>query len=140
MKRSRKIPLLVIGTAGLITGCDGGGDVQEVRQDFYASREACEKDWGLDPRNCHDDGGGSGGGSGYGGSSGSRSNSTYAGPRYYWDRSAGHPIAVSPSGETRVVSDSYLSRGAQSAARGTTVSSVSRGGFGSSAHGFSAGG
>ncbi|MBS0352383.1 MAG: hypothetical protein JSR83_00545 [Proteobacteria bacterium] len=138
MKRSKRIPLLVIGTAGLIAGCDGGGDVQELKQDFYAGREACERDWGRDPRNCQEDGGAGGG---HGSGSGARgSSSTYAGPRYYWDRSAGHPVAVSPSGETRIVSDSYLSRGAPSTARGTVVSSVSRGGFGSSAHGFSAGG
>lgn len=139
MKRSKKIPLLVIGTAGLLAGCGGDGDVQELKQDFYAGREACEKDWGRDPRNCREEGGsgtGSGGSSGIGRGSGA----TYAGPRYYWDRSAGHPVAVSSSGETRVVSDSYLSRGAPSTARGTVVSSVSRGGFGSTAHGFSAGG
>ncbi|WP_088179372.1 hypothetical protein [Zoogloea sp. LCSB751] len=139
MKRSKKIPLLVIGTAGLLAGCSGSSDMQELKQDFYAGREACEKDWGSDPRNCREE---SGGGAGSGGSSGrtSSSGSTYAGPRYYWDRSAGHPVAVSSSGETRVVSDSYLSRGAPSTAHGTVVSSVSRGGFGSTAHGFSAGG
>ncbi len=125
MKRSTTVPLLVIGTLVLAAGCSR--DTQEVKQNSYANRADCEKDWGNDPRNCSQ-------------GTGSHSGGAYFGPRYYWDRSIGHPVAVEPSGETRVLSGSYLNRGVPSTAKSSTTSSVSRGGFGSTSHGFSSGG
>jgi uncharacterized protein YgiB involved in biofilm formation len=124
LKRSSKVTLLVIGTIAA-GGYLARPEKTEVRQDAYASRSDCERDWGNDYRNCSSSGGGHGG---------------YYGPRYYWDRSAGYPVAVSPDGETRPVTNSYLTRGTPSTARGVTTSTISRGGFGSIARGFSAGG
>lgn len=165
MKRSRKVPLLVIGTLTL-AGCDNPNSAsfmtdtvqQEVKQEFYTSLEDCQRDWGNDPRDCSPTappasataltsspgGGGSGGGGttivSTGG--GARPVSYYSGPRYYWDRDIGRPVALAPSGETRVLTNSYVSRGATSVARvsTSTVTSVARGGFGASAHGISTGG
>jgi len=137
LKRSKCVPLVLLGTLAGIAGCDGGG-TQELRQESYASLEDCHKDWGNDPRDCtraQNSSSSSGSSGGYHGGSGG-----YFGPRYYWDRSSGHPVAVSSTGETRALTNSFHSRGVPSSARSVSVSSVSRGGFGSSARGFSGGG
>lgn len=154
MKRSSNVPLVVLGTLTALQGCDSGNgelrnvprNVTEIRQDFYASQEDCRRDWGNDTSACNSSGNsgssGSGGGGSGSGSSGSsaekdaKGGRKYAGPRYYWDREIGKPVALSPSGETHIVG----SHSSSSLAQSTHVTSISRGGFGSFFHGFSGGG
>lgn len=132
LKRSKAVPLVLLGTLGLValSGCD---DRQEVKQNQYKSLDDCRRDWGNDPNNCR--------------SQGSGSSFVYLGPRYYYDRSAGMPMAIDPNGSTRPVVGSYLSRGVPSMAVGTTMSSariaspsIARGGFGGRAAAISGGG
>ena len=137
MKRSHRVPLLVIGTLAVLTGCE---KTEDLKQDYYTSHEDCQRDWGTDLQSCTPSGQGQSGYASHGGGGG------YWGPRYYWDRSLGHPVAVSPSGETRVMRNSYLSRGAPSAGSSIRAGSFShggsssRGGFGLSSFHFSGGG
>lgn len=132
----------MLGTIGLLTGCGPAPDpTVQVRQNNYASLDDCRKDWGRDgDRECRP-----------------RSGGGYVGPRYIWNHNAGYPMAVNSDGSTRPLSNSYLSQsGGRSAATSATVStvhtssfggggghvgggSVSRGGFGGFAHGFSGG-
>jgi hypothetical protein len=143
MKKSRAVPLVLIGTLSLLVGCGNNRDEIMTRQNGYASQEECKKDWGSDARDCNKRSGSSGG---------------YVGPRYIW--SGGSPMAVEPDGSTRQLSNSYLSKpGASSTAIGSNLSpitvgsntsaasvarssgaTISRGGFGGTARGFSGGG
>jgi hypothetical protein len=146
MKRSKAVPLLMLGTLGLLAGC--GSDSREIqtRQNNYRSVEDCRKDWGNDEKDCQRSSSRAGG-------------YAYVGPRYIWNHGAGYPMAVNSDGSQRQLTNSYLSRpGAASTATSATVSrstfssntsssgarssgsSVSRGGFGSTARGFSGGG
>ena len=139
MKRSKAVPLLMLGTLSILSGCARTQDTVDVKQNSYRSMEDCRKDWGRDAdRECK------------------RSGSGYVGPRYVWNHAAGYPMAVNNDGSTRQLSNSYLSKpGSTSAAVNATVqrspvssfranavsgATVSRGGFGSTARGFSAGG
>lgn len=131
LKRSNCVPLVLLGTIATLSACDGQQNAQQLQQEFYTTIEDCQQDWGADPKNCTSASSGSASGHAGGG---------YYGPRYYWDRSIGHPVAVSPSGETRVVRNSFVSRGAPSVAKSRSTISVSRGGFGGSAHASSSGG
>lgn len=131
MKRSQQVSLVVLGTMGvaLFHGCDDGPK-QEVMEPRYASAEDCQRDWGEDPRNCTRSGGGSGSGGG-----------GYVGPRYYWDRSQGTPVAVEPDGRQRVLTNTRITSDlAPPSARGVTTSWVSRGGFGGTGVRMSGGG
>lgn len=127
MKRSRSIGLLVLGTAALMAGC-GERQPESLLQNQYASKADCERDWG-DPQVC---------------TSSTTTSGGYVGPRYYWNRSGGAPVAVMPDGSERSMAHSALARGTPSTAKSTSTSSrsssVSRGGFGSTAHASSGGG
>lgn len=132
LKRSKAVPLVLLGTMGLVvlSGCD---DRQEVKQNQYKSLDDCLRDWGNDPKNCR--------------TQGSGSTFVYLGPRYYYDRSAGMPMAIDPGGTTRPITGSYFSRGVPSTAVNTTTTStrvaspsVARGGFGGRAAAISGGG
>jgi hypothetical protein len=143
MKRSKAVPLLMLGTLGLLAGC--GSDSREIqtRQNNYRSVEDCRKDWGNDEKDCQRTTTRSGG-------------VGYVGPRYIWNHGGGVPMAVNSDGSQRPLNNSYLSRpGSVSAATSATVSrstfsgssgahasgySGSRGGFGGTARGFSGGG
>lgn len=147
MKRSREICLLVLGTSMLAAACSD--DRRDILQGQYASREDCRRDWG-DDEVCPAQGNRSGPGySDSGGGSHGGSGGVYVGPRYYWSHSGGTPIALMPDGSERVMANAPLARGQTSFARGNSIvsrgasvahGSVSRGGFGSTAHAGSAGG
>lgn len=147
MKRSRAVPLILLGTLSLLTAC-GQGEKTEIKQHNYASREDCLSDWGRDERDCRP----------------ARSGTGYMGPRYFWHHGGGYPVAVDNDGSTRPLPNSYMSRpGTTSRSTGTTISHISgrysgggaqmggarsgggggghtsRGGFGGTAHGFSGG-
>lgn len=126
MKRSRKISLLVLGTAVLLTGCSSRKP--DIMQQQYSSKEDCEKDWN-ETEVCTRSGTGGGG---------------YVGPRYYWNRSSSTPVALMPDGTERMMTHSALARGSTSVAHSTSVvghsTGISRGGFGSGGHSSSGGG
>lgn len=159
MKRSTSVPLVLIGTMTLLSGCnnrgsgtytfadgnqeyvstaDIGGETAVVRQHTYASLDDCRKDWGTNDQDCRPSTGGGGGGGGGGAHGGG-----YIGPRYVWNHAGGYPMVLEPNGQLRAMPAAHIkTAGVSSAARGSTAHavSVSRGGFGSTAHGFSAGG
>lgn len=136
MKRSKQVPLLVLGIITTVSGCvptDAPSAVES--QNYYATVEDCQKDWGEQDM-CKP------------APAGHSSGAAYLGPRYYWDHAAGRPMVVGSAG-ARAVTSGAASHGAPAHAKGvatTTVShaasgrSFSRGGFGSSVHGFSGGG
>lgn len=125
MKRSTYVQLILLGSAMGLYACD---DVrQDIKQQKYASRDECRHDWG-DPADC-------------------RQSSTvtglpayYYGPRYYWDPNLARPIAVNADGTTRSINDAHITSAGSESGITTRVGSFSRGGFGSSAHGFGGGG
>lgn len=130
MKKSRTVPLILLGTLAL-AACGQAEPQMNTRQNQYASADDCRKDWGADSRDCKQSSSGGG----------------YVGPHYMWNHGAGHPVAIDPAtGQQRALTNSYLTRpGAVSTARSATTSSfsragASRGGFGSSGRSFSAGG
>ena len=144
MRKSRKVPLLLLGSLSLLVGC-GQEKQTEIRQHTYASKEDCLNDWGRDERDCRPE----------------QSGRRYVGPRYYWHHSGGYPVAINTDGSTRPLPASSLRAGSPSKATGThtmlghvggatsvgkTTSHaggaghVSRGGFGGTAHGISGGG
>jgi len=104
MRKSSRVPLVLIGLAGL-AGC--GED--DVRRDVYRTREDCLADWANRPQDCTPSTDEKHRGLGY-----------FIGPAYPF-RSTG-----SGMGWTDGASDSSGSR------RSIGSSSVSRGGFGSS--------
>ncbi len=144
MKRSRAVPLILLGTLSLLTAC-GQGEKTELKQHSYVSREDCLNDWGRDEQDCRP----------------ARSGTGYVGPRYFWYHAGGHPVAVDADGSTRALPNSYMNRpDATSRAIGTTTATgrvggrytsggarmgggggtISRGGFGGTSHGISGGG
>ncbi len=114
--------------------------IEQLKQDSYASKEDCVRDWGSQ-QNCKEDTG-SGAHSSGGGGSGGGGNSVekrYYGPRYYWDRSAGHPVVVTDTGQHVPMPAAHQGGRPGSHSIGTMhVGSVSRGGFGH--FGFRSGG
>ena len=161
-KRSLTVPLIFIGTLGALYYMFSSSDEDvQVQQYSYQSQQDCQADWGSDDANCQPDqsssGGTSGGSSvGHGGSYASSSYNSfygdntnsgqrYNGPRFFWQRtgSGGHPVEIRPDGSTRQISGAKLSVGQSSShafASHASSGSISRGGFGSSAGHFSAGG
>lgn len=137
MKRSSYVPLLVLGTAAGLAGCSSSVDLKQQR---YASREDCLRDWG-DESSCPPEqrtyGSGSGGSSGGGGNSGPREE--YHGPRYYWDRDSGRPMVVSADGRVSPAPHARISADGSRYGQTFHAGSISRGGFGSF-RGFSMGG
>ena len=141
MKRSKSIPLMLIGTLAL-AACGPQHEEVTYRQHGYDSKQQCVQDWGNEQQ-CQ-----------------SRSGGGYVGPRYMWNHGAGHPVVINQDGSTQQLSNTYLSRpgtasAASSAVTGTVSapansqiasagrasgSVISRGGFGSSARAASVGG
>lgn len=122
-KRSAAITLVL---AGSLAGCND----PEAQRDVYTSVQDCRKDWG-DPADCSRV------------TDGRHSSSYYYGPRYFG--------STYPSGRPRpsanALTAAYAGRGgvshmASGARAGSPSggSSVSRSGFGSSAHSMSSGG
>lgn len=126
-KSSVAVPLILLGSIALLSGCGAGEPEQQIRQNQYGSQADCQKDWGNDGRDCKPNPSGSHAG--------------YIGPSYLWNHGGGYPMAVNPDGSTRALPNSYLSKpGSVTTARSATTTSVSRGGFGSTGHGFSSAG
>lgn len=116
MKRSTQVILLSLGTLTMLQGCDS--EEVEVRQASYQTKEECVAEW-KDDSHCTP-----------------RTSGGYAGPHYFWNHAAGHPVIVGNNGVTTPMTGISSVRGMS-----TSVgrASVARGGFGVSAH-SSAGG
>ena len=109
LRRSSQVTLVLIGVASL-AGCSR----TEERHDVYKSREDCLADWGNKPEDCkpatqptH------------------AANGFWYGPMYY-----GHPGYFGNSWRSSSGSGAH----AIGSSGGSSGSSISRGGFGSSAH------
>lgn len=153
MKRSRRVPLVLIGTLVGLSGCGQDEEQVPVGRQAYQSLDDCTRDWG-DSRYCSPDGAGQQVASGAQASSVAAAGTTasggtshgssgvYLGPRYYWDRDIGKPVAIDNEGNWRPVNNTRITgtNGSSSARAFGAGVHASRGGFGSSAHGFSGGG
>lgn len=106
-KSSTRVTLVLIGVAAL-AGC---GRAQEQRRDVYASRQDCLADWNNKPDDCKP-----------------ATEARHASQGFWYGPIYPIPLGHSSSGFSR---GSTRSIGSSSAG---THSSVSRGGFGSSAH------
>lgn len=128
MKRSHRVALWMLGAGLGVAALSEEKTVEQLKQDSYASKEDCAKDWGSE-QNCKEDpqstshfsGGGSGGGGG----------SRYQGPRYYWDRTTGRPVMVTDAGVHTPMPSAHPGGGPLShSVASVNAGSVSRGGFG----------
>jgi len=107
-KSSARITLVLIGVAAL-AGC---GRAQKEQRDVYASREDCLADWGNKPEDCKPG-----------------TEARHASRGFWYG-----PIYPIPYGTGSSVFSRGSTRSIGSSGAGTHSSSVSRGGFGSSAH------
>ncbi|HEX8477643.1 MAG TPA: hypothetical protein VF663_04875 [Telluria sp.] len=147
MKKSKTVPLLLLGSTALLASCTPDQQpIQEMRQDAYASIEACDRDWVDDV--CERSSGGSG---------------LYLGPRYFYSHDTHTPYVIDRQGRTRPMPRHYgayngYGAGANAHIAGTPAvsperttivtrnasahgsSSISRGGFGGGRGSFSFGG
>jgi hypothetical protein len=101
------------------------GEEFDVLQTQYASRQDCLQDWG-DEDSCK-------------ALEGPRSQTTYFGPRYYWDAARGKPVVVAPDGSEHIASQSRVGPTRGSLGATSVVGSFARGGFGGIGRGFSFG-
>jgi uncharacterized protein YgiB involved in biofilm formation len=125
MKRSTYVQLILLGSAMGLYACDAVR--QDLKQQRYTSLDECRHDWG-DPADCRQSFAAAGQ-PGY-----------YYGPRYYWDPNLARPVAVNPDGTTRGINNAHITSAGSESGVTTHVGTFSRGGFGSSAHGFGVGG
>lgn len=133
MKKSKAVTMAVLGTA-FLSGCtmDPAEVLKsehrdaEIKQNLYSSKSDCEKDWGNGSSDCKERTGGGG----------------YYGPHYFWSHYNNRPYVVDQDGGLRPAPTAYSGLGVSPNAKSSTTvrAGVARGGFGSTAHGFSAGG
>lgn len=126
MKRSHEVVLWMLGAGLGVAMFSEDKVIEQLKQDRYASKEDCVQDWGSE-ENCKEEpGSGSYSSGGGGGSSGG-----YRGPRYYWDRSAGHPVIITDSGQHQPMPSAHPSGSGVSHSMGSVdAGTVTRGGFG----------
>lgn len=126
LKKSGPIVLWMLGIGLGVSVLSEKKSVEPLKQDEYVTREDCMRDWGGEAGNCR--------------KVSTRSGATgYKGPRYYWDRSSGHPVVVTENGahipmENAHPAGSPFSHSMESVKAGT----ITRGGFGH--FGFRSGG
>jgi uncharacterized protein YgiB involved in biofilm formation len=139
VKRSKAVPLFVLGSVAVLPGCNAGHPV-DLQQNRYQTLEDCEHDWG-DPGQCSPAPGSGAAGGGSGGAIGGGGRGTaYIGPRYYWDPDTRRPVTIAPNGESRPAPNAHLAAGRSSLGETLHLGSISRGGFGSIGFRFSAAG
>jgi uncharacterized protein YgiB involved in biofilm formation len=135
-KANMKTPLLLIVPALLLAGC---GEEENPQRDVYLTQAECQEDW-QKPELCEqmpeDD-------VQTGGYHGHSSTFIYWGPSYYSGyRGVDYNGSTIMPATNRAVSTPFVVKPTSSAAAKTTVkgvSSISRGGFGSTAKGLSGG-
>ena len=109
-KSSARVTLVLIGVAALTAACQRGA---EQRRDVYATREDCLADWGNKPQDCNP-----------------ATDPKHASRGFWYGPLYGAGSSYTGSGWTSRTG----SRSIGSSSFGSSSSSVSRGGFGSSAH------
>ena len=94
MKKSKAVPLLLLGSTALLSACTSddadqqlGQQVAETRQDAYATMEDCDRDW--DDDECERNGG------------------VYFGPRYFYSHGNRTPYLIDRKGRARAVPSHY---------------------------------
>lgn len=133
-KRSVSVPLIILGSLAL-SSCGGQPD-NDVQQQVYNSRAECEQDWN-DGQSCTDN---------ENGDPPNDRNPHYIygprwyGPRYYWDHNMQRPVQLYQDGRTRVINNSRIHAGSGYSRNSAVLGKTNRGGFGSTARGFSGGG
>lgn len=128
MKRSTEVALWMLGAGLGVAVLSDSKTNEQLKQDQYASKEECMQDWGGSPETCQEEISGS---SSEGGSGSSGGGGRYSGPRYYWDRSAGHPVIVTKSGAHQPMPSAHPNGNRLSHSVGSVnAGTVSRGGFG----------
>lgn len=131
MKKSKAVPLLLLGSTAVLTACTPDiadqqpqQQVEETRQDVYTTMEECDLDW--DDDECEDRGG------------------LYLGPRYFYVHGARTPYLIDRKGRSYAVPSHYGAyKSHRASASGTpavapgrstvvtrNVAAISRGGFG----------
>lgn len=153
MKRSKQVPLILLGALTSLTGCSRSDVPATAQQGCYATLQDCRDDWGdtglckqapatpavpVAPGTAAATAGPNAAGPCQPASTRSTSTSHggafFIGPRYYWDRSAGRPMVVE-DGKVSLAKSGSASRGAPVHEASSHTVTVSRGGFGSTAHG-----
>ena len=94
MKKSKAVPLLLLGSTALLTGCTRDDtdqqlqqQVEETRQDAYSTMEECDRDW--DDDECE------------------RSGGVYVGPRYFYSHGSRTPYVIDRKGRARAMPSHY---------------------------------
>jgi uncharacterized protein YgiB involved in biofilm formation len=91
MKKSTAVPLLLLGSTALLAGCTPDypepQQLQETRQDAYATLQECDRDW--DDDECE------------------RSGGVYLGPRYFYSHGSRIPYVIDRKGRTRAMPSNY---------------------------------
>ena len=123
-KRSARITLVLVGAAALAACSDSGHD----QRDLYASKQDCVKDWG-DETKCET----------APATAGSSTGRSHTGGGYFWGPLYSGSSFRSGTGTSSAGSSSAIGS-ARSGSHAIGSSSVSRGGFGSSASSHSSGG
>jgi hypothetical protein len=131
MKRSNKVVLWMLGVGLGVAILSEEKSTQQLSQDDYANKAECLNDWGTE-ENCKEARSQSNTHSSSVSSAGSNTeNKTYQGPRYYWDRSTGHPVVVTDSGVHQHMPSAHPSGSPLSHSISTAhAGNISRGGFG----------
>lgn len=162
MKRSKQVPLILLGALTSLTGCSRSDLPATAQQGCYATRQDCYDDWG-DTGLCQQPlpapaipvaPGAAGTTAGpntaspcqpapasstsTSSTSTSHGGGVFIGPRYYWDRSAGRPMVIE-NGKASLAKSGAASRGGPVHATSTHTVTVSRGGFGSHSSGSGGG-
>lgn len=147
-RMSAAVPLVLLGSV-ILAGCSSDQDQAEdlvTIRDQYQSLEDCQKEWGAGSACEGSPGAQLAGSIDQTGASNPSSGSSYThGTHYSGGSYIYHPYFYGPSypqGQREAVQRSMgLSGGSNSSrASGRSITSVSRGGFGSTAHGHSGGG
>lgn len=128
MKRSHEVVLWMLGAGLVVASISEDKTTEQLKQDRYDSKADCAQDWGSE-ENCKEEADGSGHSGGWSG--GSSGGGGYRGPRYYWDRSTGHPVIITDSGKHQPMPSAHAGGSRLSHSVGSVdAGTVTRGGFG----------
>ena len=153
MKRSKQVPLILLGALTSLAGCSRSDVPATAQQGCYTTLQDCGDDWG-DTGLCKLAPGAAGAATAAaagpnaaglcppapaGATSTSHGGVMFIGPRYYWDRGAGRPMVVE-DGRVSLAKSGAASRGPPVRAVSTHTVAVARGGFGAHGSGHGSGG
>jgi hypothetical protein len=165
MKRSKQVPLILLGALTSLTGCSRSDVPATAQQGCYTTMQDCGDDWGdtalcklapgapagsvapdaaaaaaaAGPNAAGPCRPAPAGATSTGSTSTSHGGAMFIGPRYYWDRGAGRPMVVE-DGRVSLAKSGAASRGPPVHAISTHTVAVARGGFGAHGGGHGSGG